>query len=352
MRLGTRGSQLALWQAREVARLIESAAGRRCEIVVIRTSGDRDATTSTSALQHPAAGERETPPSSTGSRPDVGARLPAADPSVKRLFVKELEDALLEGRIDVAVHSSKDMPVELPAELAIGATLPRDDPRDAVLLPQSRATATVADLDAILNALGPSPRIGTSSIRRVAQFRTLLPAASFIPIRGNVDTRIRKLDSGECDLAVLASAGLRRLGYENRISCAVPIDRSVPAPGQGIIAVELHSDRRDMADVLARITDAASADALAAERAVVDRLGGGCQLPIGAFAEVDADELRITGVVIAPDASHVVRQKARGPRSEAVAVGVALADALLASGAGAILDAVRNRCAPLPEAAP
>jgi hydroxymethylbilane synthase len=321
MTLGTRGSPLALWQAHAVARRIESAGGPGCAVVVIRTSGDDRA-------------------EADGGR---GAE------SVKRLFVKELEEALLDGRIDVAVHSSKDLPTDLPKGLTIGATLPRDDPRDALVL--AGKVGNLEDLEAAQTALGPSPRIGTSSIRREAQLRSAFPGATFLPVRGNVDTRIRKLDAGECDVLVLAAAGLRRLGYDERISCTIPADRCTPAPGQGIIAVEVRSERVDISATLDSIGDPASAVALEAERAVVRALGGGCQLPIGAFAEVTADDVCVTGAVITPDGSRVVRQSARGSRTSASALGERVGHALLTAGAGAILDAVRRHSRPGPPAA-
>lgn len=339
MRIGTRGSQLALWQARRVQSLIEQAGGPSCEIVVIRTTGDEAGTGMGPGGTTLAVSERAQRAVHVEVRPTT---------SVKRLFVKELEEALFDGRIDVAVHSSKDMPAELPPGLAIGATLPREDPRDALLLPRGRMGG---DLEAVRGVLGAQPRIGTSSIRRVAQLRPLFTGAAFVEVRGNLDTRLRKLDSGEYDAIVLAAAGLRRLGHEDRISWAIPVELAVPAPGQGIIAVEHRAERADIARLLARIDSRDSSDALAAERALVHALGGGCQMPIGALATVDGDALSVVGVVIAPDGSHAVRETARGPRQEAAAVGVALAEALLRGGAGAILDEIRAADA-RPSAAP
>src|SRR5687768_863033 len=209
LRLGTRGSELALFQARTVAALLERHSGASCEIVVIKTSGDRLAEATLS---------------------QIGG---------KRLFVKEIEDALLAGDIDLAVHSSKDMPAVLPDRLDVGAVLPREDARDALVLPA--AAADFRSLDDIGRVLGRAPRIGTSSVRRSAQLTRLFPGASFLPIRGNLDTRLRKLDSGQYDALVLAAAGLRRLGRSARLSTVLPPDVCVPAPGQGIIAVEIRS---------------------------------------------------------------------------------------------------------------
>ena len=205
LKLGTRGSQLALFQANTVAALLQSRAGVACDIVVIKTSGDRLA---------------EAPLSEVGG---------------KRLFVKEIEDALLDGRIDLAVHSSKDMPAVLPEGLALGAVLPREDARDAIVLPCAgpsgrRARPRLTSTEVVRERLGPSPRIGTSSVRRTAQLMRLFPGARFDPIRGNLDTRLRKVDAGEYDALVLAAAGLIRLGHEDRISATLPPDACVPAP--------------------------------------------------------------------------------------------------------------------------
>jgi hydroxymethylbilane synthase len=333
LRLGTRGSQLALWQANTVAARITAAGGPTCRSVVIRTSGDR--------LQDAALSE-------------VGG---------KRLFVKEIEDALLRGEIDLAVHSSKDMPALLPDGLTISAVLPREDPRDAVVLPvmadglglraegsglktepgispQPLAMTTIDDLLAVL---GQTPSIGTGSVRRVAQLTRLFPGASFRPIRGNLDTRLRKLDEGAHHALVLAAAGLRRLGFGSRISFALPIDACVPAPGQGIVAVEVREDDAGVRDILTSIDDPSAATALAAERALVQALGGGCQTPIGALASPgDGDTLSLVAVVVAMDGSRAVRGHVRGTRAEAAALGARLAKQLIAEGADEILLEARR----------
>src|SRR5437762_5414220 len=208
VRLGTRGSQLALWQARAVADKLSATADLSCEIAVIKTSGDH--------LQE--------------------ASLSAA--GGKRLFVKEIEDALLKGTIDLAVHSSKDMPAVLPGGLTIAGVLPREEPYDAVVLAASRPNG-VGSVEELASLLGQSPSIGTGSVRRIAQLTRLFPKARFTPIRGNVESRLRKLDAGDYDALVLAAAGLRRLGLESRISLTLPSRACVPAPGQGIVAVEI-----------------------------------------------------------------------------------------------------------------
>lgn len=304
VKLGTRGSQLALFQAHTTAALLKSHAGIDCEVVVIKTSGDRLA---------------EAPLSEIGG---------------KRLFVKEIEDSLLAGEIDIAVHSSKDLPAILPPGLTIGAVLPREDPRDAVVLPGGRTVSTAADVAAIM---GTAPRIGTSSVRRIAQLTRLFPGARFSPIRGNLDTRLRKLDAGDYDALVLAAAGLRRLNHEHRISMALPADTCVPAPGQGIIAIEVREEDARACDVVATVNDVMAGVALAAERAVVTRLGGGCQMPIGAYATVETEHLRLSAIVIALDGTREVRASGSGSMREPEAVGVEVAEALLTRGADTIL---------------
>jgi hydroxymethylbilane synthase len=312
LRIGTRGSKLALWQANTVARLLAERADAQTEIVVIRTSGD----------------ESPGPPDAPRSPGTFGT-------SGKGLFVKEIEDALLKGDIDLAVHSSKDLSASLPDGLVIAAALPREDARDAVLLPNGE---TVADVTTLTRRLGATPRFGTSSVRRVAQLKSMFPGASFAPLRGNVDTRIRKLDAGECDAAVLACAGLRRLDVDARISLALPIDMCVPAPGQGIVAVEIRDERQDVASAVQRIDDADAMVALVAEQAVVRALGGSCQMPLGAHARLVGTELTMIGVVISPDAVQTARADARGARTSPAAVGERLAQALIAQGALKILS--------------
>lgn len=320
LRIGTRGSQLALWQANTVKRRIEEAGGPACRIVVIKTSGDR--------LQ-------EAPLSEVGG---------------KRLFVKEIEDALLRNEVDLAVHSSKDMPAVLPEALTIAAVLPREDPLDAVVLPLGSIRLrppSIASIDDLVAALGRSPAIGTGSVRRIAQLTRLFPGARFTPIRGNLDTRLRKLDEGAHDALVLAAAGLRRLGFASRISLALPAAACVPAPGQGIVAIEVRDGDDDTRRAVVHIDDRAAGAALKAERAVVEALGGGCQTPIGALATPeDGDTLQLVAVVVALDGSRAVRGHARGPRERAAALGASVGAQLLADGAGDILaDAHRAQAA-------
>jgi hydroxymethylbilane synthase len=310
LRLGTRGSLLALWQARTAAALVEQAGGPHCEIVIIKTSGDRL------------------------------ADAPLSEVGGKRLFVKEIEDALLQNQVDFAVHSCKDMPAVLPDGLVIGAVLPREDVRDALVLPA--AAARPATVEALIGTLGPGTRVGTSSVRRVAELTRLIPGASFEPIRGNLDTRLRKLDGGSHDVLVLAAAGMRRLGFADRISAALPVDACVPAPGQGAIAIEARAGDRAAAAALARIDHAPTARAVAAERALVATLGGGCQTPVGAVAVEENGALDLRAVVVSLDGSRSVRGRDRAPAREGASLGTRLGRWLLDNGAGEILDDVRR----------
>jgi hydroxymethylbilane synthase len=313
LRIGTRGSQLALWQARTVAALIEQQ-GHDVELVIIKTAGDR--------LQ-------EAPLSEVGG---------------KRLFVKEIEDALLREDVDLAVHSAKDMPAVLPDGLALAAVLPREDPRDALVLPGG---VDALDLPTAVARMGNSPTIGTSSVRRIAQLATLLPRAQFAPIRGNVDTRLRKLDAGGFDALVLASAGMKRLGFGGRISAPIPPADCVPAPGQGIVAIEIRDDDQNTRERLQPINDGMAGVALAAERALVAALGGGCQLPLGAIALPVEGELDMHAIVSSVDGRRSVRRQARGSVTDPVRLGQQLAEELAVGGAAAILDEVRNTQGPV-----
>jgi hydroxymethylbilane synthase len=326
LRVGTRGSPLALWQANEVASRIRQAGGPPCRIIVIKTSGDR--------LQD----------------------APLSEAGGKRLFVKEIEDALLTGDVDMAVHSSKDMPAVLPKGLTIGAVLPREDPLDAVVLPQhmtlasaelgdvsvmpeaSAVSRTVDRIDQLFAVLGDAPVIGTGSVRRVAQLKRLFPHARFKQIRGNLDTRLRKLDNGEYDAVILAAAGLRRLGLASRIALRIPAPSCLPAPGQGIIAIEIREGDDDVRRAVEPINDAVTSAALQAERTVVETLGGGCQTPVGALVSPGyPDEIELLAVVVSLDGSRAIYGMAHGMRDEAAAIGARVGAQLLADGAGEIL---------------
>jgi hydroxymethylbilane synthase len=311
IRIGTRGSALALWQAREVAARL-AVAGASSEIVVIRTSGDR-------------LGE-----------------APLADAGGKRLFVKEIEDALLAATIDIAVHSTKDLPVVLPAGLVMGAFLPRATPWDALVLP-ARLAAVPKTLAGVSAALGATPRIGTSSIRRITQLHRVLPGATFEAIRGNVDTRLRKLDAaaadgGLYDAIVLACAGLERVGFGDRISLALPITACVPAPGQGAIGIERREDAPPrLVALVASLDDHATRAEVAAERIVVEILEGGCQAPIGALARASADgTLELHAAVTSLDGDEL-RAMAFGTMRDPLALGRKVGAQLLADGAAELL---------------
>lgn len=311
MRIGTRGSRLALWQATAVKDRLEST-GTPAEIVVIRTTGDRSQTAT------------------------------VAGDETKRQFVKEIEDALLDGEVDLAVHSAKDMTIALPEGLALAGCLPREDPRDAIVLPGGDGPVGWEAAIARLRALSRAPVVGTGSIRRAAQLASTLPSAVFTPIRGNVDTRLAKLEAGGYDALILACAGLRRLGFDNRIAAAIPLDRSVPAPGQGIVAIEIRAADARARSAVARIHDDTAGRALAAEWAVVAALGGGCQLPLGAVAIHDAlaDELEVTAVVASRDGARLLRRSARGAAADASALGARVAGDLKRGGAIELLNEV------------
>ena len=309
LRVGTRGSELALYQANAVAEQLRVKAGVDCEIVTIKTSGDRLA---------------------EATLTQIGG---------KRLFVKEIEDALLAGEVDIAVHSSKDMPAVLPDGLVIAGVLPRQDARDAVVLP---GRTEPMPLERLVSRLGANPRLGTSSVRRIAQLARLFPGATFQPIRGNLGTRLRKLDEGQYDAIVLASAGLIRLEGQARISTVLPTAACVPAPGQGIIAIEIRSNDPRAADAVRAIDDPASRAALDAERAVVTRLGGGCQMPIGAHAEIAGNEMSLVAVVLSLDGAQAIRAESRGLMADALKLGQVAADDLLSQGAGEILTDVER----------
>jgi hydroxymethylbilane synthase len=315
LRIGTRGSQLALWQANTVAARLAAAGAPPCRIVVIKTTGDQ--------LQD----------------------RPLSESGGKRLFVKEIEDALLRNEVDLAVHSSKDMPAILPDGLSIAGVLPREDPHDALVLPSralSPGEALSPEPSALVDLLGPTPSIGTGSVRRVAQLLNVFPRAMFVNVRGNVDTRLRKLDAGEHQALVLAAAGLRRLGFASRISMTLPADVCVPAPGQGIVAIETRSEDSATREFIARISDEDAAAALNAERAVVETLGGGCQTPIGALASrVDSTMLELVGAVASLDGRRVIRARARAGRDDAAELGRRVGHELMAKGANEILAEVR-----------
>jgi hydroxymethylbilane synthase len=299
--IGTRGSQLALWQTNWVKAQIEKIhPGIQVEIKVISTKGDRV----------------------------LDVSLPKLGEQGKGLFTKELEDALFEHRVDLAVHSLKDLPTELPAGLHIGAICEREDARDA-LVARNPITS--------FNALPERALIGTSSLRRQAQLKSVRPDLVIEPVRGNVDTRLRKLDEGRYDAIVLAAAGLHRLGHANRITEHLSEDLMLPAVGQGALAIETREDDVATAEIIQALNHEATRLACSAERAFLKGLGGGCLVPIAAHATIEVDVMTLNGLVASPDGLEVVRAQQSGPSRDAALLGRQLADELLARGAGRIL---------------
>lgn len=248
----------------------------------------------------------------------------------KGLFVKELEAALAAGEADLAVHSAKDVPMDLPEGFALAAILPREDPRDAFLSNAHRA----------FDELPPGAIVGTSSLRREAQLRSRFAQLDFRPLRGNVETRIAKLDRGEYAAIVLAVAGLKRLGLGERIRAVIDESISLPAAGQGALAIECRAERADVMEALAPLNDAATAACVRAERAVSRVLGGSCQLPLAAYGELVADRLRLRGLVASPDGTRIVRAEVSGDAGDPEAAGTSLARELRGRGADAILAAL------------
>jgi hydroxymethylbilane synthase len=252
---------------------------------------------------------------------------PLAEIGGKGLFVKELEAALLEGRADLAVHSLKDVPMEMPAGFALAAVTAREDARDAF----------VSNRFGHLDELPPGAAVGTSSLRRAAILRAGWPHLRIEPLRGNLDTRLRKLDAGLFDAIVLASAGLVRLGLEARIRARIAPEVLPPAPGQGALGIEILAARRDLADWLAPLHDAATAHCTRAERAFSRALGGSCRIPLGAYARLDGDSLFLRGFIASADGRRMLSDEIRGAPGEDEAIGRRLAESLLARGAGALL---------------
>ena len=319
LRLGTRGSPLARWQAEQVAAALRRAGAEEPQLVIITTDGDRL--------------------SAACSSDSEAGRLATA--GGKRLFVKTIEDALLAGEIDLAVHSAKDLPADLAEGLRIEAALPRADPRDALAAPAT-AAVPAGGAAALIAGAGPRARIGTSSVRRAAQLRRAFPKIDVVPVRGNVGTRLRRLDEGRYDLLVLAVAGLVRLGVPERISSPIEADDCVPAPGQGIVAVEYRSDDERARDLAVRIRDGSAARALAAERALVTALGADCNVPLGALATAEGEQLALRSVVASPDGRRILRHAVRGNGADATGLGRRAADLLRADGADALLAAART----------
>lgn len=300
LRIATRKSQLALWQARYVqSRLLENDPELRVELVEIKTQGDKI------------------------------LDVPLAKVGGKGLFIKELEQALLDGRADIAVHSMKDLTVTLPDGLHIAAVCQREDPRDAFV------SNHFHDLD----ALPAGSRVGTSSLRRQCQLRATYPKLDVIDLRGNVNTRLGKLDAGEFDAIVLAAAGLLRLGLKKRIQTHIEPEDMLPAVGQGAIGIECRIDD-DIGERLSALDHASTRTCVNAERAVNRGLDGGCQVPIASYATIKRDAMHLRGLVGYPDGHGIIRAELKGPTEHADALGKRLAEDLLGQGAKEILDFV------------
>jgi hydroxymethylbilane synthase len=309
--IGSRGSKLALWQAHWVRDQLADA-GYEIEIRIIKTTGDK--------LQSAAPGE-PLPASMAQTVAEAGS---------KGLFIKEIEEALLAREIDVAVHSLKDLPTEQPAGLTLGAVPQREDARDVFITSDGQS----------LISLLPAARVATSSLRRQTQLRALRADLVYVAMRGNLDTRLRKLERGDCEALVLAAAGVHRLGLTERITSYFSFDQMCPAVGQGALGIEIRADDARAQAAVSPVNHPATHHAVRAERAVLRRLGGGCQVPIAAHAELEDGKLRLRALVANLDGTRLIRAQTNGPASDADALGATVADDLLRQGARAILDAI------------
>ncbi|MHC1700795.1 MAG: hydroxymethylbilane synthase [Humidesulfovibrio sp.] len=302
--IATRGSMLALWQAEHISSLLRAQyPGLEVELLKIKTTGDKI------------------------------LDVPLAKVGGKGLFVKEIEEALLDGRADLAVHSMKDVPTELPPELIVGVNPQREAPTDSLLSVQYDG----------LDALPKGARVGTSSLRRQAQLLTLRPDLTIESLRGNLDTRVRKLLEGQFDAIVVATAGLNRLGLSAPKVEILGPPRFLPAVAQGALGIEYRRDRPEMAELLAFLNHPETAAQVAAERGFLTGLDGGCQVPIAAWSVLSGDELSLTGFVAGVNGENPIRMSLAGPANAAWDLGAKLADQVLAAGGKAILDEVYAR---------
>ena len=300
LRIGTRGSMLAKWQAESVRKKLFAASGVEAEIVIIKTSGDK--------MQ----------------------QAPLTQIGGKGIFIKELEEALLEESIDLAVHSVKDVPTDIPSRLMFPAVCRRDDVRDCLV------GSTLANLR-------HGARVGTSSLRRQAQLRHLRPDLDLRDLRGNVDTRLRKVESGEYEAVMVAKAGLDRLGLSQRISEVLSPEICMPAVGQGAIAVECRLKDTEAGELLAPLDDAETRTAIIAERALLAALEGGCQVPLGAWARIERGEIVLDACVCSVDGLQYVKQRATAPPDQAAQLGEHMARVLIEAGAQSILEEVSRQ---------
>jgi len=306
LRIGSRGSQLALWQANHIAAQLRGRS-HEVEIKIIHTTGDKIT--------------------------DVAL----AKVGAKGMFTKEIEDALTAGSIDLAVHSLKDLPTELSEQFEVAAILAREDPRDALC---SKSYPS-------MEALPKGARIGTSSLRREAQLKAVRPDLVVHPLRGNVDTRLRKLEAGEYDAIILAAAGLRRLGRTELIRKIIPVEVMCPAAGQGALAIEIRAGDDAVREALLFLDDQASRAETECERALLKKLGGGCQVPIGASATLQDGTLHLQAIVANPDGTMLLRESATG--SDPSELGEEVGDNLLRRGGDKILDQAYARSVALPQ---
>ena len=308
LNIGTRGSQLALYQANWVKnRLMEAHPQLNVSLVTIKTTGDK--------IQD----------------------APLAKIGGKGLFVKEIEEALLERKVDLAVHSIKDVPTEFPEGLRLSAITKRESPLDVLISRNGTG----------LKALPKGARIGTSSLRRQAQLLHFRNDFEMIPLRGNLDTRLRKLGELNLDGIVLAMAGVKRLGLEARITEVLPVEISLPAIGQGALGIETRKDDKGVEERIRFLNDQASAITVTAERAFLKKLEGGCQVPIAAFATIQNNVLHIDGLVGTTDGKRLIRHSLEGPLERAESIGTELADILLGKGAKEILGEIYRQSAPM-----
>jgi hydroxymethylbilane synthase len=306
LRIGSRGSQLALWQANHISALLRER-GHEVELEIIKTTGDKIT--------------------------DVALAMVGT----KGMFTKEIEEALAEGRVDLAVHSLKDLPTELPPGFELVAITTRANPRDVFLSVKYNS----------ISALPKGARVGTSSLRRQAQLKMARPDLVVHPLRGNVDTRVRKLEEGEYDAIILAAAGLTRLGKTQLVKEVLSEDFMCPAAGQGALGIEIRAGDEEMREHLAFLDDADARVATTCERALLNKLGGGCQVPIGAFARTRDGRLHLTAIVAQPDGSRILRETQTG--RDPITLGEKVGDALLQRGADKILEHVYGATAATPQ---
>ncbi|RLC01311.1 MAG: hydroxymethylbilane synthase [Deltaproteobacteria bacterium] len=304
IQIGTRGSKLALWQANWVRSAIlesQTGTGTEIELVIIKTKGDKI------------------------------LDVPLAKVGGKGLFIKEIEEALLDGRIDLAVHSMKDMPSEIPEGLCIGAIPERENPKD-VLISKNRL---------VFSKLPHQARIGTSSLRRAAQLRCRRPDIVILPLRGNIDTRLKKLENENLDAIILAAAGVIRLGLEERITEYLEEDIMLPAVGQGALCIETRKDDPEIDSIISPLDHHQTRRVVLGERAFLDRLEGGCQVPIAGHGKIKENTFRLCGLVAGVDGKRMFRETLSGPETESESIGLELAERLLSMGAKEILEKLK-----------